>query len=100
VLGANDRINIAFIGNGMQFETLLQVFKNHKQQKNDVEFVAVCDVGEPRLAYAQKQSDVEKTYRDYREVLRRGCHFCRQPRIKFRPPPAVGHVSTPLIRVR
>jgi hypothetical protein len=72
VLGANDRINIAFIGNGMQFQTLLQVFKNRKQQKNDVEFMAVCDVWEPRLAYAQRQSGAEKTYRDYREVLRRG----------------------------
>jgi predicted dehydrogenase len=72
VLGANDRINIAFIGNGMQFQTLLQVFQNRKQRKNDVEFMAVCDVWEPRLAYAQKQSGAEKTYRDYREVLRRG----------------------------
>ncbi|HYW47367.1 MAG TPA: Gfo/Idh/MocA family oxidoreductase [Bryobacteraceae bacterium] len=71
VLGANDRINIAFIGNGMQFQTLLQVFKNRKQQKSDVEFLAVCDVWEPRLAYAQKQSGAEKTYRDYHEVLGR-----------------------------
>lgn len=71
VLGANDRINIAFIGNGMQFQTLLQVFKSRQKQKNDVEFMAVCDVWEPRLAYAQKQSGAPKTYRDYREVLRR-----------------------------
>ena len=71
VLGANDRINIAFIGNGMQFQTLLRVFKNRKQQKSDVEFLAVCDVWEPRLTYAQKQSGAAKTYRDYREVLQR-----------------------------
>jgi predicted dehydrogenase len=71
VLGANDRINIAFIGNGMQFQTLLGVFKNRKQAKSDVEFMAVCDVWEPRLAYAQKQSGAPKTYRDYREVLQR-----------------------------
>jgi hypothetical protein len=44
VLGANDRINIAFIGNGMQFLGLLGGFKSRKQQKNDVEFLAVCDV--------------------------------------------------------
>lgn len=71
VLGANDRINIAFIGNGMQFLGLLGGFKSRKQQKNDVEFLAVCDVWEPRLANAQKQSGAAKTYRDYREVLAR-----------------------------
>ncbi|MBI3695792.1 MAG: Gfo/Idh/MocA family oxidoreductase, partial [Acidobacteria bacterium] len=71
VLGANDRINIAFIGNGMQFETLIRVFQNRKQEKNDVQFAAVCDVWEPRLQYAKEQSGAEKTYRDYREVLQR-----------------------------
>ncbi len=71
VLGANDRINIAFIGNGMQFQTLLRVFQNRKKQKNDVEFMAVCDVWAPRLEYAQKESGAAKTHRDYREVLQR-----------------------------
>jgi len=71
VLGANDRINIAFIGYGMQFESLLRVFKNRQQQKNDVHFAAVCDVWEPRLRYGQEQSAAEKAYRDYREVLQR-----------------------------
>ncbi|MGD0500116.1 MAG: Gfo/Idh/MocA family oxidoreductase [Bryobacteraceae bacterium] len=70
-LGANDRINIAFIGNGMQFQDLLRVFQSRKQRSNDVEFLAVCDVWEPRLAYAQKESGAAKTYRDYREVLQR-----------------------------
>jgi len=71
VLGANDRINIAFIGNGMQFLTLVEMFKNRQQQKNDVQLAAVCDVWAPRVEYAQKQSGAEKTYRDYREVLQR-----------------------------
>jgi predicted dehydrogenase len=71
VLGANDRINIAFIGNGMQFQTLLGMFQRRRRQKNDVEFLAVCDVWEPRLRYAQDKSGAEKTYRDYREVLAR-----------------------------
>src|SRR5262249_11832443 len=71
VLGANDRINIAFIGNGMQFQTLIRVFQNRKNEKNDVQFAAVCDVWERRLKYAQEQSGAEKTYRDYREVLAR-----------------------------
>jgi predicted dehydrogenase len=71
VLGANDRINIAFIGCGMQFETLVRVFKNRKQEKNDIELAAVCDVWEPRLKHGQEQAGAEKAYRDYREVLQR-----------------------------
>jgi predicted dehydrogenase len=71
VLGANDRINIAFIGNGMQFLTLVEMFKRRQQQKNDVQLAAVCDVWEPRLKYGQQQAGAEKTYRDYREVLQR-----------------------------
>jgi len=71
VLGANDRINIAFIGNGMQFLTLVEMFKSRQKQKNDVQLAAVCDVWEPRRKFAQQQSGAEKTYRDYREVLQR-----------------------------
>jgi predicted dehydrogenase len=71
VLGANDRINIAFIGNGMQFETLVRVFKNRKQEKNDIQLAAVCDVWEPRLKHGQELAGAEKAYRDYREVLQR-----------------------------
>ena len=71
VLGANDRINIAFIGNGMQYESLIRVFKNRRQQKNDVNFAACCDVWEPRLKFGMEQSGAEKAYRDYREILAR-----------------------------
>ncbi len=71
VLGANDRINIAFIGNGMQFESLVRGFKNRKQEKNDVNFAACCDVWEPRLKFGMEQSGAEKAYKDYREVLAR-----------------------------
>jgi predicted dehydrogenase len=72
VLGANDRINLAFIGNGMQFLGLLdRAFYARKEKKNDFEYSAVCDVWEPRLKNAQEKTKAEKTYRDYREVLRR-----------------------------
>lgn len=71
VRGANDRINIAFIGNGMQFLGLLEGFKSRRQQQGDVEFAAVCDVWEPRLRNAQEKSGAAKRYRDYREVLAR-----------------------------
>jgi predicted dehydrogenase len=46
-------------------------FKNRKQQKNDVNFAACCDVWEPRLKFGMEQSGAEKAYKDYREVLAR-----------------------------
>src|SRR5687768_12332849 len=72
VLGANDRINVGFIGNGMQFLGLLsRGFFPRKEKKNDFEFAAVCDVWEPRLQHAQEKTRAAKTYRDYRELLSR-----------------------------
>lgn len=72
VLGANDRINVGFIGTGMQFHSLLnRAFHGRKAEKNDFEFAAVCDVWEPRVKHAQEVTKAEKTYRDYREILSR-----------------------------
>ena len=72
VLGANDRMNVAFIGNGMQFHALMsRAFMARKEKQNDFEFAAVCDVWEPRAKYAQEQTKAAKAYRDYREVLSR-----------------------------
>lgn len=72
VLGANDRINLAFIGTGMRFGGLMRRDMGpRKQQKNDIEFAAVCDIWEPRLKYAQEATKAPHTYRDYREVLAR-----------------------------
>lgn len=72
VLGANDRINLAFIGCGMQFHGLLQrAFRKRKETHKDFEYTALCDVWEPRLKYAQVQTQAHKTHRDYREVLQR-----------------------------
>jgi len=72
VLGANDRINVAFVGNGMQFQDLLRRgFDARKAEKGDIEYAAVCDVWEPRLKNAQEKTKAPKTHRDYREVLQR-----------------------------
>lgn len=72
VLGANDRINVAFIGTGMRFTGLVKHdFLPRQQQKNDFEFSGVCDVWEPRLKYAQEMTKAPRTYRDYREILAR-----------------------------
>ena len=72
VLGANDRINVAFIGNGMQFYGLLERgFHRRKKEQNDFHYAAVCDVWQPRIDHAQKATGAEKTYRDYREIIAR-----------------------------
>ncbi len=70
VLGANDRINVAFIGCGMQFHGLLERgFYKRKEAKNDFEYAALCDVYEPRLKYGQEKTKAEKIYRDFHDVL-------------------------------
>ena len=72
VIGANDRINVGFIGCGMQFYGLLdRGFDKRKKAVGDFEYSAVCDVWDPRLEAGQKRTGAEKTYRDYREVLAR-----------------------------
>jgi predicted dehydrogenase len=72
ILGANDRINVAFVGTGMRFTGLMRRdFGPRKEAKNDVEFVAACDVWEPRLKYAQEMTKAPDTYRDYREIIQR-----------------------------
>jgi predicted dehydrogenase len=72
VLGANDRINLAFIGNGMQFYGLLdRGFKRRKEGKNDFEYAAVCDVWQPRLDAAKKATGAEKTYLNFHDVIAR-----------------------------
>ncbi len=71
ILGANDRINLGFIGCGMQFYGLLGAFRRRKERLNDFEYAALCDVWEPRVQFAQEQTQSPRTYRDYREVLAR-----------------------------
>lgn len=71
VTGANDRTNVGFIGCGMQYQSLIRRFKARKEQLNDIEFAAVCDVWEPRLKNAQEDTGAPSAYRDYRELLAR-----------------------------
>jgi hypothetical protein len=52
-----------------QFHALLKRgFERRKQQQNDFEYAAVCDVWEPRFKHAQEATKAGKTYRDFREV--------------------------------
>lgn len=72
VLGANDRINVGFIGCGMQGTSLIgNNFMRRQTAQHDFEFAAMCDVWEPRLKFGQELGKAEKGYRDFHEVLAR-----------------------------
>lgn len=71
VLGANDRLNIGFIGVGGRGGWLMDLVLKHKQQHPDVEIVAVCDVYQKRLAAASKKAGGAKMYVHHQELLER-----------------------------
>jgi predicted dehydrogenase len=70
VLGANDRIRLGFIGCGMQFQDLLRRgFLPRRERQNDIEFVEVCDVWQPRVDNARTRTGAERGGRDYEALL-------------------------------
>lgn len=64
--GANDRINVAFIGIGRQASGLLGELVRQKEAK----FMAVADVNLPRAKAAAAKHGAE-AYQDYRKLLER-----------------------------
>jgi len=68
-LGANDRINMGFIGLGGQgthhLRNFVEISKNPAEK---VQVIAVCDIYEPRKKRAQEISG-GKLFHDYRELL-------------------------------
>jgi len=62
--GANDRLSYGVIGTGGRGRYLNRVF-----QKLGTQCVALCDVYEPNLQEAQKDSPQAKTYVDHQELL-------------------------------
>ncbi len=66
VLGANDRIQVGFIGYGLIGRQHVHDFKNHP----DVETAALCDVYEPRLRQGLADCGARaKGYGDFRRLL-------------------------------
>ena len=66
--GANQRINLAWIGCGQRGSVLY----NHLKKISDVEVVAACDVYTPHARRAQRLIGSRcKTYRDFRQMLDR-----------------------------
>jgi len=62
--GANDRVRYGLIATGGRGRYLQRIF-----QKQGAECVALCDVYEPNLELAQKESPKAKPYVEYRELL-------------------------------
>jgi predicted dehydrogenase len=62
--GANDRLSYGVIGTGGRGRYLNRVF-----QKLGAQCVALCDVYEPNLQEAQKDSPDARTYADHRDLL-------------------------------
>lgn len=70
-LGANDRINVALIGVGARGSDHLDLLLKHRENKPDIEIVALCDVYQKRLNIAARKAPAAKTYVHHQEVLAR-----------------------------
>jgi len=70
VIGANDRINIGYVGVGGMGSGHLRHVKEYAAEQN-VAAVAVCDVYDKRRLAAAKAAELpeSKAYRDYRRLL-------------------------------
>src|SRR5271166_6096859 len=92
VYGANERVNVAFVGTGGRAQAHLDIITKRAKEKNDVAAVAVCDVwdglkttyknskGEDRI-YLQglypsaekcglKKDDKEHVTKNYEDILK------------------------------
>ena len=66
VFGANERVQLGFIGVGNRGDQVLDAFLVHK----DAAVVAISDIYAPYLDFAvKKAASSPKTFKDYRELL-------------------------------
>ena len=73
VLGANDRINVGFVGCGGRMNSHITHVMSRNKAKGDVQAIAVNDIWETRKKLAQEKTGVEASavYHDYRELVQR-----------------------------
>ncbi|MFN0124174.1 MAG: Gfo/Idh/MocA family protein [Blastocatellia bacterium] len=73
VLGANDRINVGFIGCGGRMNTHLDYVVRRAREKSDIQPVAVCDIYDKRKNLARERTgvDAKSVYHDFRELCAR-----------------------------
>jgi predicted dehydrogenase len=71
VLGANDRINVGFVGCGGRMNTHITHVMNRNKAKGDVQAIAVNDIWETRKRLAREKTGVDEksVHHDYRELV-------------------------------
>ena len=73
VIGANDRINVGFVGCGGRMNAHIRRIMERNKERADVQAVAVNDIWDKRKDRARTMTSVEErsVYHDYREVCAR-----------------------------
>ncbi len=73
ILGANERLNVGFIGCGGRMNTHIDHIVRRGREKGDVQAVAVNDIWEKRKKDARERAKVDEkaVYHDYREICQR-----------------------------
>ena len=73
VIGANDRINLGFIGVGGRGRGHLRELYQRSQEQSDVQVVAVCDIYSERKEHAREMAKLgpKDVHHEYREMLAR-----------------------------
>ncbi len=73
VIGANDRINVGFVGCGGRMNTHISRVMERNKERGDVQAVAVNDIWDKRKQRAREATGVDErsVYHDYREVCGR-----------------------------
>jgi hypothetical protein len=73
VIGANDRINVGFVGCGGRMNAHIRRVMERSKESGDVQAVAVNDIWDKRKQRAREATGVEErsVYHDYREVCAR-----------------------------
>jgi predicted dehydrogenase len=73
IIGANDRINVGFVGCGGRMRTHIDHIVRRSKDKGDVQAVAVNDIWEKRKQLARERAGVDEkaVYHDYRELCAR-----------------------------
>lgn len=73
IIGANDRINVGFIGCGGRMNTHIDYFVKRAKERGDVQLVAVCDIYDKRKQLARERAGVDEksVHHDFRELCAR-----------------------------
>ena len=73
ILGANDRINVGFIGCGGRMNAHIRRVMERNKERGDVQAVAVNDIWDKRKQRAREATGVDEraVYHDYREICAR-----------------------------